>query len=78
MNASFSALNNALAGIQSNLRGLERSAHDIATADGNRDEPDQLVDPIVASRVQQRAVEASAYAVGRIDDAIGSFIDTFA
>ena len=78
MNASFSALNNALAGIQSNLRGLERSAHDIATASGNRDEPDQLVEPIVASRVQQRGVEASAYAVGRIDDAIGSFIDTFA
>ena len=78
MNASFSALNNALAGIQSNLRGLERSAHDIATADGNRDEPDRLVEPLVASRVQQRAIETSAYAVGRIDETIGSLIDTFA
>ena len=32
----------------------------------------------LAARIQQRALEASANAMRRIDDAIGSIIDTFA
>jgi hypothetical protein len=43
-----------------------------------RAEPGELADVLVAALIEQRALEAAAGALRRIDDAIGSIIDTFA
>ena len=75
---SSTAIASALSGIQSGLRGLERSAHAIATGHGDRAEPVDLVEPLVDAIVYQRALEASANVLHRVDDALGSLIDTFA
>lgn len=74
----FSPLAHALSGVQTNLRGLDRSAHEIASAQAERVEPVELIDPLVDSIVQQRALEASASVIRRVDEALGTLIDTFA
>ncbi len=78
MDAAFSALTSAASGIQANLRGLQQTAHEIATASARGEEPIELVDSLVDALVQQRALEASANVMRRVDEAIGSIIDTFA
>ena len=78
MKTAFSALTNAASGIQSNLRGLDRTAHQIASAITTGEAPIALVDALVEAAIQQRALEASANALRRVDEAIGSIIDTFA
>ena len=78
MDSAFSALTSAASGIQSNLRGLQQTAHDIATAGANGESPIDLADSLVDAIVQQRALEASANVMRRVDEAIGSIIDTFA
>ena len=78
MNTAFSALTSAAAGIRTNLRGLNLSAQRVASASVTREEPIGLVDPLVESLIQQRAIEASANVMKRIDDAIGSIFDAFA
>ena len=78
MNTTFSALTTSLGGIQRNLRGLTADAHRIATAPVERADPIELVEPLVSSLVHQRGLEASAYAMRRADDALGTLIDTFA
>ena len=77
MKTAFSALTNAASGIQSNLRGLNETASRIASASVTREEPTELVDALVEASIQQRALEASANALRRVDEAIGSIIDTF-
>ena len=78
MDSAFSALTSAASGIQSNLRGLQQTAHEIATASVNGDSPVDLAESLVDAIVQQRALEASANVMHRVDEAIGSIIDTFA
>jgi hypothetical protein len=78
MDTSLSALSHALSGIQSNLRGLERAAHEIATAPANGAELTELVDSLVDAKIHQRGLEASANALARIDEVLGSLIDIFA
>ncbi len=78
MNTAFSALNSAAGGIQSNLRGLNESAQQIASALTTGAEPTELTDALVAAQLQVRALEASANVARRIDEALGSLIDTFA
>ena len=78
MDAAFSALTSAASGIQTNLRGLQQTAHAIATGSVNGDSPIDLADSLVDAIVQQRALEASANVMRRVDEAIGSIIDTFA
>ena len=75
--SNFSALNAALSGIQTNLRGLHRAAHEIATGGGDRGEPAGLVEPLVRSIVHQRGLEASANVLRRSDEMLGTLIDTF-
>ena len=75
---SSTAIASALSGIQSGLRGLERSAHAIATGHGDRAEPVDLVEPLVDAIVYQHALEASANVLHRADEALGYLIDTFA
>jgi hypothetical protein len=74
--SSLSALQHALGGIQSNLRGLQRSAHELATA--NAAEPRELAAPLVHAIEQQRGLEASANVMRRVDEVLGNLIDTFA
>ena len=78
MDAAFSALTSAASGIQTNLRGLQQTAHEIATSSVRGEEPTELVDSLVDALVQQRALEASANVMRRVDEALGSIIDTFA
>ena len=78
MNTTFSALNSALSGIQHNLRGLNADAHRIATAPVERTDPVDLVEPLVSSLQHQRGLEASAYAMRSVDQALGTLLDIFA
>ena len=78
MNDTFSSISASLGGIQANLRGLHRAAHDIAVASVDRSEPLELTEPLVRSLQYQRGLEASADAMRRADDALGTLIDTFA
>lgn len=76
--STFTALQSALSGIQANYRALEKSAHQIASATGRRDEPIELVEPLVHAIERQRALEASANVLKRVDETLGTLIDTFA
>lgn len=78
MNTTFSVFATALGGVQRNLRGLTADAHRIATAPVERTDPMELVDPLVSALQHQRGLEASAYALRRADDALGTLLDTFA
>ena len=78
MDSAFSALTSAASGIQTNLRGLQQTAQEIATASVNDESPLDLTDSLVDAMVQQRALEASANVMRRVDEAIGTIIDTFA
>ena len=78
MNTTFSVFTTALGGIQRNLRGLADDAHQIATAPVERTDPLELVEPLVSALEHQRGLEASAYAMRRADDALGTLLDTFA
>ena len=78
MDSAFSALTSAASGIQSNLRSLQQTAHEIASAGANGESPIELADSLVDAIVYQRALEASANVMHRVDEAIGSIIDTFA
>ena len=76
--SSFSALNQATAGIQSNLRGLKASAHEVASRHAAGDQAMELVEPLVRSIEYQRVLEASAQLLRRSDELLGTLIDTFA
>ncbi len=78
MNTTYSVLTTALGGIQRNLRGLTADAHRIATATVERTDPLELVKPLVSALQHQRGLEASAAALRRADDALGTLLDTFA
>lgn len=76
--SNSSALQSALSGVQASYRALERSAHELATAAGNRDEPTELAAPLVHAIEEQRALEASANVLRRVDETLGTLIHTFA
>lgn len=76
--SNFAALQTALSGIQTHYRALEKSAHEIATATGERGEPIELVEPLVHAIEAQRGLEASANVLKRVDETLGTLIDTFA
>ena len=78
MNTTYPVLTTALGGIQRNLRGLAADAHRIATATVERTDPLELVNPLVSALQHQRGLEASAAALRRADDALGTLLDTFA
>lgn len=78
MNTTLSVFTTALGGIQRNFRGLTADAHQIATAPVERTDPLDLVEPLVSALQHQRGLEASAYAMRRADDALGTLLDTFA
>ena len=77
MNTTHSVLTTALGGIQRNLGGLTTDAHRIATATVERTEPLELVNPLVSALQYQRGLEASAVALRRADDAVGTLLDIF-
>jgi hypothetical protein len=77
MDTGFSALGYALGAIETNLRGLTRSAQEIAAGRGDRGEPIELAAPLVHAIEQQRAIEASANVLARTDRMLGTLIDTF-
>ena len=65
----------ALDGIQTNLRKLHEAAHQIASAPARGAEPVEVIEPLVAMIEAQRAIEASAVALRRADDAFDSVLD---
>ena len=65
----------ALDGIQTNLRKLHEAAHKIAAAPAERQEPVELVRPLVEMLEAQRAIEASAVALRRANDAFDSVLE---
>lgn len=65
----------ALGGIQSSLKRLDTAAQKVATAPVSRDEPTELVDPLVEALVAQRSLEASAAVIRCADDALGRLLD---
>ena len=65
----------ALHGIQTNQRKLHEAAHAIATSPASGAEPIDLVQPLVEMIEAQRAIEASAAALRRADDALDSVLD---
>jgi hypothetical protein len=71
------SLQAGLAGIERATRRLDRAAHEIATAPARRDEPVELVDPLVRALEAQRALEASAKVVERTDEMLRTLLDTF-
>jgi hypothetical protein len=78
LKTTLSALTSAASGVRTNLRTLDRTAGQLAASSVTRAEPGELADVLVAALIEQRALEAAAGALRRIDDAIGSIIDTFA
>jgi hypothetical protein len=65
----------ALDGIQANSRKLHEAAHKIAAAHVERQEPVELVEPLVEMLEAQRAIEASAVALRRANDAFDSVLE---
>jgi hypothetical protein len=78
MDRISSTLQIALGGVQRSLKGLNKAAHEIATAPVRRAEPTELVDSLVYALEQQHALEASAKVIERTDDALSTLIDSFA
>jgi flagellar basal body rod protein FlgG len=66
----------ALDGIQTNLRKLQEAAHKIASAPASQAEPVELVEPLVEMIEAQRAIEASAAALRRANDAFDSVLES--
>jgi hypothetical protein len=65
----------ALDGIQTNLRKLHEAAHKIAAAPVERQEPVEIIEPLVEMLEAQRAIEASALVVRRANDAFDSVLE---
>ena len=78
MSTSISALTTAAAGVQSNHRALQQTAHRIASAAGQQTIPEELVQALVTAALQQHALEASANAVSRVDAALSALINATA
>ena len=67
----------ALGGIDRASRKLRDAAQEVAAAPAHRNEPTDLVDPLVRALEAQRAFEASANIVRRTDEMLGTLLDTF-
>jgi hypothetical protein len=67
----------AMGGIERASRKLRDAAQEVASAPARRDEPTELVDPLVRALEAQRALEASANVVRRTDEMLGTLLDTF-
>ena len=77
MEIKANGLQAGLEGVQRGLRDLNRAAADIASNNATRAEPVALADALVDAIEAQRQVEASANAVRRYDQTVGSLIDIF-
>jgi hypothetical protein len=78
MDKGLTAISHAARGIKRNLHRLEQSAHRIASQQAERTEPTELTEltkPLVASIAEQRALEASANVLKRVDDALSYLLD---
>lgn len=71
-----SAFSSAITGIQRGLEGLDRNADEIAQASSGQG--DDVVAPLVESRINQLQVEANTRMVKTVDDTIGSLLDEMA
>jgi flagellar hook-associated protein FlgK len=65
----------ALDGIQTNLRKLQKAAHEVASAPAQGKEPTQITKPLVEMIEAQRAIEASAVVMRRANDAFDSVLE---
>ena len=65
----------ALDAIQTNFRKLREAAHEIASAPARNAEPVEVIAPLVEMIEAQRAVEASAVALRRANDAFESVLE---
>jgi hypothetical protein len=70
-----SVFRTALGGIQTNLRKLNDAANEIATAPARDAEPTEIDRPLVEALEAQRAIEASAVLMRRVDQALGTLLD---
>jgi len=77
MDKISSVLPIAMGGIERASRKLNDAAQEVASAPVRRDEPTELVDPLVRALEAQRALEASANVVRRADEMLGTLLDTF-
>ena len=65
-------------GSNGGLTDLGEAAHKIATASSEGDQISELSGALVDALEAQRQIEASANVVRRIDQTLGTLIDTFA
>ncbi len=75
MDKVSSASEAALGGIQRNMRRLQEAASDVTKAAVDRAEPSALAEPLVRALEAQRAIEASAVTLRRVNDALDSLLD---
>jgi len=78
MDSTLTALNSAASGVQTNLRKLNQTAQEVASAGAGGGEPTDLAAALVDAIVAQHALEASASVMRRADEVLGSIIDTSA
>lgn len=72
------AISTAWNGIQRDLRGLQRNAHEVAgSATGSADVVD-YAKPLVEMQGHRHAIEASAKMIARTDEMLGTIIDALA
>ena len=69
-------LNNALTGIQRGMSGLERNAASIAQAATGQG--DDIVQPLVESKLNKLQVESNVKVLKTQDDMLGSLLDEMA
>ena len=68
--------NSSVSGIQRGLEGLNRNASSIAQA--AKGEGNDIVQPLVDSKMNQRHVEANVKVLKTQDDMLGSLLDEMA
>ena len=70
------AVQSAMLGIQRGMNGLRKNASQIASADQMASsQPDSAARPLVEMIENRTQVQASAKALQRIDEALGSILD---
>ena len=65
-------------GIQRNLRGLQRSAHEVASAATGAKDVVDYVGPLADLQRRRQAIEASAKMIALTDRTLGTIIDRLA
>ena len=74
--ADIAALQTATLGVQRGMNGLRKNAAEIASKDQmSRSDPEGLARPLVEMLENRNQVQASAQALRRVDEALGSLLD---